>query len=268
LFKRFNLCLPAAPAASALNGGGFLLTETLADGQQLFISSLLPANGTASINSLSNVVTTVAEGEPCQYRLTVEDTNDPADIRFLHVLQGADAGMTADAAIYCQSSGGNPFEGVAVRGVEVLFPVNVLSNNFTNMSYSAPTGVSNHYVAGLTPNAKYTATVQSNAGRWLVRIAPGAKVTADNAGLLAFDNAAQPLEAAAPRWLSISFADKNIQLTGLGGPLLPYQVQACTNLNAANWTTVSTATADSGGSLHYTESPAAISGQRFYRLAR
>ena len=120
LFKRFNLCLPAAPAVSALKGGGSLLTETLADGQQLFISSLLPANGTASINSLSNVVTTVAEGEPCQYRLTIENTNNPADIRFLHVLQGADAGMGADAVTYCQSGGGNLFEGVAVRGVAVL----------------------------------------------------------------------------------------------------------------------------------------------------
>ena len=83
---------------SALNGGGSFFTETLADGQQLFISSLLPANGTGSINPLSNVVTTVAEGEPCHYRLTIENTNNPADIRFLHVLQGADAGMTADAA--------------------------------------------------------------------------------------------------------------------------------------------------------------------------
>ncbi len=268
LFKRFNLCLPAAPAVSALNGGGSLLTQTLADGQQLFIHSLLPSNGMVSINSLSNVVTTVAEGEPCHYRLTIEDTNNPANIRFLHVLQGANAGLTADAATYLQSSGGNPFEGVAVRGVEVLFPVNVLSNNFTNVNYTAPAGVTNHYIAGLAPNAKYAITVQTNGGQLQVTVAPGAKATADNAGLLAFDNAGQPLNNTAAKWLSAGLVGGNVQLSGMGGPLLPYQVQVCTNLSAGNWFPVGTATADTSGSLKYTDIGGANAGQRFYRLAR
>jgi hypothetical protein len=267
-FKTFNLCLPAAPTVTALPGGGSFLTETMTSGQQLFIYSLLPANGTAGIYSLSNVITTVAEGEPCHYRLAIEDTNNPTDIRFLHALQGADAGTKADAAAYVQSSDGNAFEGVAVRGVEVLFPVNLLSNNFTGVSYSAPAGVTNHYVAGLTPNAKYSVVTQTNAGQLQVTVAPGAQVTADNAGLLAFDNAGQPLDAASAKWLSSSLAGDNLQLTGLGGPLLPYQVQACTNLAAPNWTTVGAATADTGGSLQYTDSTVTNSGRRFYRLAR
>ena len=268
LFKRFNLCLPAAPAVTALPGGGSFLAETLAGGQQLLIHSLLPANGTVSINSLSDVITTVAEGEPCNYRLAVEDTNNPADLRFLHVLQGADAGATADPAAYVQSSGGNAFEGVAVRGVEVLFPVNELSNNFTGLSYTAPAGVTNHYVAGLAPNAEYSVTVRTNAGQLQVTVAPGTQLRADNAGLLAFDDSGQPLHSALAQWLSARRVGDNVQLTGLGGPLLPYQVQACTNLNAPYWTPAGAATADAGGSLQYTDSTAANSGQRFYRLAR
>jgi hypothetical protein len=109
---------------------------------------------------------------------------------------------------------------------------------------------------------------QTNAGQLQVTVAPGAQVTADNAGLLAFDNAGQPLDAASAKWLSSSLAGDNLQLTGLGGPLLPYQVQACTNLDAPYWTPAGAATADAGGSLQYTDSTAANSGQRFYRLAR
>jgi hypothetical protein len=268
LFKRFNLCLPAAPAVTALPGGGSFLTETMAGGQQLFIHSLLPSNGTVSINSLSGVISSVAEGEPCNYRLAIQDTNNPADLRFLHVLQGADAGTTADPATYVQSSGGNAFEGAVVRGLEVLFPVNVLSNNFTSVSYSAPAGVTSHYIAGLAPNAKYAVTVLANAGQLHVTVAPGTRVTADNAGLLAFDNAGQPLHDTSPQWLSARWVGDTLQLTGAGGPLLPYQVQACTNLDAPYWTPVGAATADTGGTLQYNDSTAANSGQRFYRLAR
>ncbi|MGA2747502.1 MAG: hypothetical protein ABSG59_01905 [Verrucomicrobiota bacterium] len=268
LFKRFNLCLPDAPTVAALNGGGSFLTETLADGQQLFINSLLPTNGIVSIFSLSNVITTVAEGEPCNYRLAIEDTNDPVNIRFLHVLQGADAGVKADAATYWQSVAGNPFEGVVVRGVEVLFPVNVLSNNFTNVICTAPAGVTNFYVAGLSPNAKYSVALQTNAGQLQVTVAAGSQAAADNAGLLAFDSSGKSLNDITPRWLSIGLAGGNVQLTGAGGLLLPYQVQASPNLAAPSWTPLGTVTADAGGFLQFTDSAATNSGARFYRLAR
>ena len=267
LFKRFNLCLPAAPTMAARNDGGSFLAETMPSGQQLFINSLLPANGTVSINSLSNVVTTAAEGDPCHFRLTIEDTSNPTDIRFLHVLQGADAGVVADATTYAQSTSGSAFEGVVVRGSEVLFPVIVLSNNFTSVSYTAPAGVTNHYLAGLTPNARYAVTLQASGGLLQVTVAPGSGIAADNAGLLAFDNAGKPLDSNSPKWLGINRGDGAVQLTGAGGQLLPYQVQACTNLNAPNWTPVGTATADTGGTLKFTDM-ATNSTQRFYRLVR
>lgn len=267
LFKRFNLCLPTAPSVSALTGGGSLLTETLPGGQQLFINSLLPAGGTASINSLSNVISSVAEGEPCQYRLTIEDTNHPTNIRFLHVLQGADAGKAADPVTHVQSTSGNAFEGVTVQGVIVLFPVTPLSNNFTRISYTAPSGVTNHYMAGLSPNASYRVTAQTNAGQVQVVVTPGPGLTADSAGLLSFDNAGKPVGSVVPKWLSAQWTSGGLQLSGWGGPLLQYQVQARTNLLAPSWTTIGTVTADAGGAFQFVP-PATNSGQQFYRLAR
>ena len=269
LFKRFNLCLPAIPVVTTRAGGGSVLTETMPSGQQLVINSILPANGTVNVYSLSNAITTVAEGEPCNYRLSIEDTNNPTNIRFLHVLQGADAGVTADATTYVQSSGGNAFEGVVVRGAEVLFPVNVLNNTFTGVSYTAPAGVTNHYVTGLTPNARYAVTVQTNAGLVQVTVAPGTQLTADSAGLLAFDNAAHPFYTAAAKWVSINnHGPGNVQLTGAGGSLLPYQVQTSSNLAATNWLNAGTVTADGGGALQFTDTTATNSGAHFYRLMR
>ena len=242
--------------------------EIQASGQQLFINSLLPANGAVSINSLTNVISSVAEGEPCRYRLTIEDTDNPTNIRFLHVLQGADAGKAADATTNLQSTSGDAFAGVSVRGVAVLFPVNVLSNNFTGVSYTAPAGVTNHYLAGLLPNMSYAATVQTNAGQIKVTVAPGSGVTADNAGLLRFDNSGEALNDVTPQSLSAQRASEGIQLTGLGGPLLPYQVLAGTNLAAPKWAAVGTATADASGVFQFLQPLATNSAQRYYRLTR
>jgi hypothetical protein len=209
----------------------------------------------------------VAEGEPCNWRLTIEDTNHPVNIRFLHVLQGADSGKTADTVASLQSTNGNSFEGVVVRGTAVLFPVNVLSNNFTGVTYTAPAGVTNHYLAGLRPNASYTPVVL-RGGPEQVTVTPGPGVTADDAGLLSFDDNGKALNAVVPRWLSGKWVSGGFQLTGIGGPLLPYQVLASTNLATPNWTTVGTATADTSGALQFLHSSATNSGQRFYRLAR
>jgi hypothetical protein len=267
LFKRFNLCMPTAPSIAARGNGGLYMTETMPSGQHLFITTLLPTNGTATVNSLSNVISTVAEGEPCNWRLTIENTNDPVNIRFLHVLQGADSGKAADAVLSLQSTNGNSFEGAVVRSAAVLFPVNVLSNNFTSVSYVAPVGVTNHYVAGLKPNASYSAAV-INGAQVQVTVTPGPGITADNAGLLSFDNSGMPLNAVVPRWVAGKWVSGGFQLTGLGGPLLPYQVLASTNLTTSNWTSIGTATADTSGALQFLHSSATNSSKRFYRLAR
>jgi hypothetical protein len=268
LFKRFNLCLPTAPSVAALPGGGSFLDETVTNGEQLFVTSLLPADGTVEIYPLTNAVTSVADGEPCHYRLAIEDTNHPTDVRFLHVLQGADPGATSDPVAYLDSTAGNSFEGAVTIGSAVLFPVTLLSNNFASVSYRAPAGVTNHYVAGLTPNARFAVTVQTNAGQLLVTVTPGAQLTADGAGLLAFNNAGQSLQGGASQWLSINATNGAIQLTGEGVQLAAYQVQAAASLQPTNWTTIGTATADGGGHLQYTDGPPTNSPARFYRLER
>jgi hypothetical protein len=155
-----------------------------------------------------------------------------------------------------------------VRGAAVLFPVDLLSNNFTSVSYAVPAGVTNHYLAGLTPNGKYSVAVQTNAGQLGLTVTPGGGVTADNAGVLAFDNTGRPLNQATAQWLTATLAGTNLELTGVGGPLLPYQVEASASLTAPDWTLIGTATADTGGSLQFTDSAVTGSGHRFYRLSR
>ena len=75
----------------AINGN--VTTETLASGQQLFIQTLLPLNPAASAVYAAGNLNPIAELEPTQYVYTVQDPANPADTRFLHVLQGADAGI-------------------------------------------------------------------------------------------------------------------------------------------------------------------------------
>ena len=157
---------------------------------------------------------------------------------------------------------------MAVRGVAVLFPVNVLSNNFTSLSYAAPAGVSNHYVAGLTPNAKYAVTVQTQAGQWLVTVAPGTRATADNAGLLAFDNAAQPLDDATPRWLSISLADQDVSSPVRAGHCCRIRCKLARTWMRPIGPRSARRRRTVAGPFHYTDSPPSNSGPRYYRLAR
>jgi hypothetical protein len=93
-------------------------------------------------------------------------------------------------------------------------------------------------------------------------------VAADNAGLLSFDNSGKGLNAVVPHWVSAQWASGGVQLTGLGGPLLPYQVLACTNLAAPSWTAIGSATANAGGVLQFLQASVTNSPERFYRLAR
>jgi hypothetical protein len=142
-----------------------------------------------------------------------------------------------------------------------------LSNNFSSLGYTAPAGITNHYVAGLKPNTSYTVTVQSNAGQSQVSVVSGPGITDDNAGLLGFDGAGKALTAP-PRWLTAKWVSGALQLTGLGDPLLSYQVLVSTNLFPPNWTTAGSVTADTSGTLQFFPSTPANTPQRFFRLAR
>ena len=73
LFKRFNLCLPAAPAVTPFPGGGSLLTGTLPSGQQLFIKSS-PENIARSVSPTSSARSTSRKRWPTPSRRSASPT--------------------------------------------------------------------------------------------------------------------------------------------------------------------------------------------------
>lgn len=179
LFKRFNLSLVTNPT---INGN--VATETLPSGQQLFVQTLLPHNASASAVYAAGNLTTIAELEPTQYVFTVEDPTLPADTEFLHVLQGADAGVAMTPAVLVQSTSGAPFDGAAFGSAAVYFPV-IRNQPFTGTSYSAPAGVHQMLLTGLTPNTTYAVSVQPVGSGNTISVDVGSTgVVTDAAGVL------------------------------------------------------------------------------------
>ncbi len=178
LFKTFNLSLISAPFIS-----GNVSTETMADGQQLFVQTLLPEkpsitymNGAANLASISDL-------EPTRYVMTVQDPTLPTDARFLHVLQGANIGITMVAATYVQSTSGTPFDGAVFGDNAVFFPVNLGTVATTTFAVSFPHG--SVIIAGLVPGGNYgVATTTSAAGAHVTLTPGGTTSKADSAGLL------------------------------------------------------------------------------------
>lgn len=182
-FKRWWLQLPRPAAVS----GKRAVMQT-ATGQQLFVTALLPADAalTAVNTNEQHIEDTAAADDPMSVRLRVDATGDPLAVRFLHVLQGADAGASADGAVVVRSDDG-AFEGAAVRGTAVLFPVNVGAAP-AQFSYTAPAGVARHLVTGLTPGAGYAVQVETVAGGVRVTVQAGGSQQADSGGVLLLDS--------------------------------------------------------------------------------
>jgi hypothetical protein len=179
LFKRFNLSLVTAPSIN-----GSVATETMADGQQLFIQTLLPLKPSASAGDGAVNLNPIADLEPTRYIFTVEDPTLPADTRFLHVLQGADLGAAMAPATYLQSASGAAFDGAVFAGAAVYFPVSG-NGSFTGTTLPDPAGVHTMLVTGLAPNGTYTVSVQPGVNGAVVSITPGSNgSTADGAGVL------------------------------------------------------------------------------------
>ena len=178
LFKTFNLSLVNAPV---INGN--VSTETMSDGQSLYIQTLLPAaptitymNGAANLASISDL-------EPTRYVMTVKDPTLPKDARFLHVLQGADKGVPMAGAVYVQSSSGTPFDGTVFGKTAVFFPVNLGAITTTNLPISFVSGMV--IIGGLTPGTGYTVTTTQSASGMILTLTPGGtSQVADSAGLL------------------------------------------------------------------------------------
>ena len=179
LFKHFNLAVTAPPAVA-----GNVITTTTPGGQHLSITSLLPASSTLAVIPIAGTLNPIADLEPATHRLIIADPANPADTRFLHVLQGSDAGATPDVATWFASTQGTALDGAWFGTYAVLFQVNAFAA-FTGATYAVPAGVVNHLVTGLVPGAAYNVSAGVNAGVLTVTVAPAATgFAADSAGVL------------------------------------------------------------------------------------
>jgi hypothetical protein len=177
-FKQVRVQLPGIPTVT----GATARAKTMG-GQGIFYTSLLPGGAVLSSETPPSSPSP-ASGEPMIARLLVDAIDKPASTQFLGVLQGADAGASADPATLITSTAGTPFQGVAVKNAAVLFPVDV-NVKLTSVSFTVPASAAKIYVTGLTPNATYTVTTTPSTQGVTVTVAPGAGSTADAAGVLA-----------------------------------------------------------------------------------
>ena len=178
-FKRFWLNLPENASV-----GGKVITMTTAKGQKLFVSSLLPLSSTVTVEAAETLGDEPADADPIKYRIKVEATGNPLSARFLHVLQGANAGASASSATLMQSETGKVYDGVVIGRNVIMFPKDI--GNFTNMTYKTPTGSHTHYITGLSPNTNYEAGFSSVDGQTIVTVTPGGSIISDSGGVLVF----------------------------------------------------------------------------------
>lgn len=178
-FKRWWLQLPRPAVVS-----GQRATMQTAGGQQLFVAALLPANAAlTAVNSVEQLIEeTAAADDPMTVRLRTDAPGDPRAVRFLHVLQGADAGAAADATAVIRSEDG-AFEGAVVAGTAALFPV-TLGTAPVQVAYTAPAGITRHLITGLTPDAGYTVQTEPAGSGIRVTVQPGGDQRADRGGVL------------------------------------------------------------------------------------
>jgi hypothetical protein len=184
LFKRFNLNYAITPTIAALPNST-LITQTTAKGQQLHVQSLLPIGASVSLVPLDNSVTNIAMLESMTGRIVIEAPGNPADTRFLHVLQGADSGVAATPAGVVQSTAGTNYEGAVVGNTAVLFARNYGAAVSTT-TYTTADTVTQHFVTGLTPGASYTASAAIGDGNTTITISAGGPLIADSAGVINF----------------------------------------------------------------------------------
>ena len=175
-FKRWWLQLPRPATVS-----GKRATMTSASGQQLFVTSLLPANAVLTAVNTNELLIedTAAANDPMKVRLRV-DGGDAQAVEFLHVLQGADAGANADPLTLVQDPAG-AVRGVAIGARAVLF---VRAPASGALSYTLPAAVTEQIVTGLAKNASYTVKRMVSGGTASITLQPGAGTATDGGGVL------------------------------------------------------------------------------------
>ena len=178
-FKRWWLQLPNSATVN-----GRQATMTTAASQQLFVTTLLPTDAVlTAVNTNEQIINeTAATDDPMKVRLRVDAPGNPQSVRFLHLLQGADSGASADTTALVRSAD-NRFEGAIVANTVTLFPVN-REPVATTLQYTVPAGVVKHFVTGLKPSVGYTVVVENNQ----VQITEGGSTQTDVGGVLVFTN--------------------------------------------------------------------------------
>lgn len=176
-FKRFNLMTTSAPAVS-----GRTAEAVTPRGQHLFFQTLLPEDARVTAVPVEDV-DDPAEMEPTTHRIVVEDPTHPTRVRFLHVLQGADAGAPMDVAARVESDDAD-FEGALVAGVVVLFRAEP-ENRSGPLSYRVPPTATRHLITGLTSRTSYDVSVVTSEAGVQIHITPGSSHETDDAGVLA-----------------------------------------------------------------------------------
>jgi hypothetical protein len=182
LFKRFNLSLVTNPQIT-----GQTATETMAEGQRLFIHTLLPENASITTRKAATDLNPIADLEPTKYVMTVEDAANPTDVRSLHVLEGADHGVNATAVSSLSTNSGTSFDGALVGSTALLFIHNSSQTaSFASTVYSEPSTVNANYVAGLKQGAAYKVVKTVGGSITKVSLSTGGTTLADSAGVLVF----------------------------------------------------------------------------------
>ena len=176
-FKRFWLQFPSL---AVVNGKQSIMTTDT--GQQLFITTLLPNDAVITSEQIQDL-SGMAEGESMIYRLKVESPDYPKDIRFLHVLQGADTGASADDVHFIKCDDGISFTGVTVNRTLVLFPMS-LNLPFSQLKYTVSSDITNHLITGLDPNESYDVSTELAGDNIQITIQPGTEYQANSGGVL------------------------------------------------------------------------------------
>lgn len=176
-FKRFWLHSQAKASIS-----GRRATLTSPRGQHLYVNTLLPKSFTSGSTLTGG---DPADGEPMKYRLKVEASGDPAKVRFLHALQGADKGVAAQTAkLIASTASGSRFHGVEIGRYAVLFSYDRAPAKVRSLDYEVSSTALEHFITGLAPNAGYTVSGVRSGSGLRVSVTAGGKTKADSGGVL------------------------------------------------------------------------------------
>lgn len=182
-FKRW--WLQSATAASVSASSAVITTE---GGQQLQVNSLLPAGATLSaVNSNEpHIEATVAGNEPMKVRLRIDAPGNPTDVRFLQVLQAADAGAVIGAPALIQSADA-AWQGAKIGNTVVLF-ASTIGQTLAKLTYTFNTPVATHLITGLAANTAYCVTLTANS----LSLSPGCSQLSDSGGVLQYPGLSAP----------------------------------------------------------------------------